>query len=76
MKREYGASLTFWGGISTQRVLPWCSSEEVRSISRETMRTMAVGGGYIAAPTHDIPGDVPAENIVAMIEEMQHQSAA
>jgi uroporphyrinogen decarboxylase len=76
VKREYGASLTFWGGISTQRVLPWCSPAEVRSITRETMRTMAVGGGYIAAPTHDIPGDVPAENIVALVEELQHQSAA
>jgi uroporphyrinogen decarboxylase len=28
-------------------------------------------GGYIAAPTHDIPGDVPPENVVAMIEEFQ-----
>jgi uroporphyrinogen decarboxylase len=37
---------------------------------------MAVNGGYIAAPTHDIPGDVPAENIVAMVEVMQNQSAA
>ncbi len=76
VKRQYGQDLTFWGGISTQRVLPWCSPEEVRSITRETMRTMALGGGYIAAPTHDIPGDVPAENIVAMVNMMQNQPAA
>ena len=32
------------------------------------MRTIGAGGGYILAPSHAIPGDVPAENILALIE--------
>ncbi len=76
VKGEYGRDLTFWGGISTQRVLPWYSAEEVKRVTRETMRVMAPGGGYIVAPTHDIPGDVPPENVVAMIEVLRSQTAA
>ncbi len=73
VKREFGNDLTFWGGISTQRVLPWVSPEEVKRVAREMIATDGVGGGYIAAPTHAIPGDVPPENIVALIEAFQDQ---
>jgi len=38
---------------------------------RDMIATMRPGGGYIAAPTHAIPGDVPPENIVAMVEAMK-----
>jgi hypothetical protein len=27
----------------------------------------------VAAPTHYIPGDVPAENVLAMLDVFQHQ---
>jgi len=37
------------------------------------MATVGAGGGYIAAPTHAIPGDVPPENIVALVEAFQGQ---
>ena len=30
-------------------------------------------GGYVASPSHDIPGDAKAENIAAMIEVLQGQ---
>jgi uroporphyrinogen decarboxylase len=30
---------------------------------------MGKGGGYILAPTHAIPGDVPPENVLAMLDE-------
>jgi uroporphyrinogen decarboxylase len=68
VKKEYGGHLTFWGGISTQRLLPFASPDEVRKTVKETIRIMGKDGGYIAAPTHSIPGDVPPENVVAMIE--------
>lgn len=73
VKSEYGKHLTFWGGISTQRLLPFASPDEVRRVTRETIRIMGEDGGYIAAPTHAIPGDVPPENVVAMIEALQNQ---
>lgn len=73
VKQEFGESLTFWGGISTQRLLPFASPDEVKSVTRETIKIVGKGGGYIAAPTHSVPGDVPPENIVALIEVFQNQ---
>lgn len=72
-KQEYGNDLSFWGGISTQRLLPFASPKEIRRVTRETMEILGQNGGYIAAPTHAVPGDVPPENIIAMIEEFQNQ---
>jgi uroporphyrinogen decarboxylase len=30
-------------------------------------------GGYILAPAHDVEGDVPLENLLAMIDVVQSQ---
>jgi uroporphyrinogen decarboxylase len=72
-KKEVGGNLTFWGGISTQRLLPFATPDEVKRVTKETIRILGANGGYIAAPTHSVPGDVPAENIAALIEVFQNQ---
>jgi uroporphyrinogen decarboxylase len=41
--------------------------DEVFAVTRKTMGILGRDGGYIASPTHDVPGDVPPENIDAMI---------
>jgi uroporphyrinogen decarboxylase len=68
IKSKYGRQLTFWGAISTQRLLPYASAEAVREVTEKTLSVMGKGGGYIAGPTHDVPGDVPVENIIAMLD--------
>ncbi|MCL1896441.1 MAG: uroporphyrinogen decarboxylase [Clostridiales bacterium] len=73
MKREYGQSVTFYGGISTQRLLPFGSPDDVRRETKEMMDIVGRGGGYIAAPTHSIPNDVPTENILAFLDTVQGQ---
>lgn len=73
VKEEFGGQLTFWGGISTQRLLPFATPQQVKDKVRETMKVMRVNGGYIAAPTHSVPGDVPPENIIAMLEVFQEK---
>ncbi len=73
VKREYGRHLTFYGGISTQQVLPRVGPDDVRAEVRRMIDRIGVGGGYIVAPTHAIPRDVPPENIVAFIEAVQNQ---
>jgi len=71
----YRGRLAFHGGLSTQRTLPYGSVEEVRA---ETRRLLALGadGGYIFAPAHGVPGDVPLQNMVAFIEEVKRQKSA
>ena len=41
----------------------------------ETRSLLNLGkvGGYIFSPAHDVPKDVPLENILAFIEEVQQQ---
>jgi len=70
---QYRGRLCFHGGLSTQRTLPYGSIEEVR---KETRKLIEYGrkGGYIFAPAHDVEGDVPVENILAFIDELQYQS--
>lgn len=73
VKKEYGKELTFWGGISTQKFLPFASPEEIRKVVIETIEIMGENGGYIAAPTHAMPGDIPSENVVALIDVLRNQ---
>jgi uroporphyrinogen decarboxylase len=69
---QYRGRLTFHGGLSTQRTLPYGTTEDVR---RETRRLIELGadGGYILSPAHAVEGDVPLENMLAFIEEAQRQ---
>lgn len=69
---RYRGRLSFHGGLSTQRTLPFGSPDDVRN---ETRRLLALGrdGGYIFAPAHDVEGDVPLENMLAAIETVQAQ---
>jgi uroporphyrinogen-III decarboxylase len=69
LKAEFGERVTFWGGgIETQSVLPFGSELDVREQVRERLRIFGPGGGFVFATVHNIQRDVPAENILAMIE--------
>jgi uroporphyrinogen decarboxylase len=74
-KRAYQGRLAFYGGISTQKLLPYGTPDEVRAGVKELLERVGKQGGYIASPAHAIPGDAPAENIHAMIETLQKQRA-
>lgn len=73
LKEEYGSDLTFYGAISTQRDLPFKKPSEIKEIIKSTIDILGKDGGYIAAPTHRVTGDVPIENVVAMIEAFKTQ---
>jgi uroporphyrinogen decarboxylase len=73
LMKQYCGRLTFHGGLSTQKTLPYGTVEDVR---RETERLLELGreGGYIFAPAHDVEGDVPLENMLAFIQVVQRQA--
>lgn len=73
-KRAYQGRMSFYGGISVQRLLPLGTPEEVRAETQRLLRELGAGGGYIAAPSHDVPSDVPAKNMAAMIEVLMRQN--
>ncbi len=67
LKREFGAALTFMGGVDTVDLLPNATAAEVE---RETARLIegmtADGGGYILAASHTVPPETPDDNVFAM----------
>ncbi|MGQ9591348.1 MAG: uroporphyrinogen decarboxylase family protein [Planctomycetota bacterium] len=71
MKRRFGDRLCFYGGMSVQRILPRGTPAEVRDAARRLRDELGRGGGYIASPSHDVPGDVPVENVLAFVEALQ-----
>ncbi len=72
IKEQFGSELCFWGAISTQRDLPRLTPDKIRTVIDETVEIMGKGGGYILAPTHAIPQDVPPENVIAMLEHFNN----
>ena len=67
LKREYGRDLVFWGGgVDTQHVLGTGTVAQVRDEVRRRLDDLMPGGGFVFNAVHNIQGNVPPENIVAM----------
>lgn len=73
LKESYGNKITFNGGISTQRTLPYGKPKDVEEEAREALRYLGKGGGYIAEPAKPILKDVPVENAKTLIEILTDQ---
>jgi len=73
--KKYHGRLAFHGGLSTQKTLPYGTPDDVRS---DTQKLLDAGadGGYIFAPAHAVPKDVPLENMLAFIEVVTGQAGA
>jgi uroporphyrinogen decarboxylase len=71
LKAEYGKDVCFWGGIDTQKVLPFGSAAEVAQEVRDRIGDLGSGGGYVVASVHNIQSEVPPENVVAMYDTVR-----
>jgi uroporphyrinogen decarboxylase len=71
LKRRYGDALVLCGGIDTQRVLPHGTPDDVRAEVRRVIGELGPGGGYLLASVHTIMNDVPASNILAMVDAVE-----
>jgi len=69
LKAEFGDRIIFWGGgCDTQNVLGVGSPEEVRANVRSLIRCFKPGGGFVFNQVHNIMGNVPPKNVVAMLD--------
>jgi uroporphyrinogen decarboxylase len=72
LKREFGKDITFWGGaVDTQNVLGNGTVQQVKDDVRKRIDDLAPGGGFVFAAVHNIQGNVPPENIVAMFDTLK-----
>ncbi len=69
LKREFGQSLTFWGGgCDTRHILNRGTPEQVKDDVRRNIEILSPGGGFVFNTIHNIMPDVQPENVVAMFE--------
>jgi uroporphyrinogen decarboxylase len=69
LKKEFGSDIVYWGGgVDTQHVLPFKKTEEIKDDVKRRIDIFGKGGGFVFNAIHNILADVPAENILAMLE--------
>ena len=67
--REFGRDLSFYGGVSTQTVLPSGTRRQVQDAVAACIDRLAPDGtGLIVGPSHRMQTDIPLENVIAMME--------
>jgi uroporphyrinogen decarboxylase len=71
LQREFGGRLAFYGGVSTQTVLPAGTPAEVLAATRQCVADLAPNGtGLMLAPSHRMMTDVPMANVDALLAAM------
>jgi uroporphyrinogen decarboxylase len=69
LQREFGQHLAFYGGLSTQSVLPRGTPDEVRAATQACRAALAPAGtGLLLGPSHRMQSDIPAQNVAAMLQ--------
>jgi uroporphyrinogen decarboxylase len=68
LKRQWGDKMTFFGGVGSQRLLPFGTPDEIRREIRALAREMGRGGGYILGLAKAFQPETPTENAAAAVE--------
>jgi uroporphyrinogen decarboxylase len=65
VKREYGAQVSFLGGIDISRAMTGTHADVMEEVKLRIAQ-LASGGGYILAPSNHLQADVPAKNVLTL----------
>lgn len=71
LKKQYGSRIVFCGAIDTQNILPHGTPEQVRQEVRRVINLLGQDGGYMLATVHTVMNEVPAENVLAMVDAVE-----
>lgn len=72
LKDEFGRRLIFWGGIDEQFLINNAAKEEILAQVEETVKVLGRDGGYVAAISHNVQEDTPAENVIAVFDHIEN----
>lgn len=65
IKKEYGSSINFLGGVDISHALPGSIQDVHHDVDR-CIRDLAHGGGYIMALCNHLQADISPENVIEM----------
>jgi uroporphyrinogen decarboxylase len=68
LKKKYGDKITFWGGLSSQSLIPFGKPSEIATEIRKMCDMMGRGGGYILSLAKGLQPETSIENAVAVVE--------
>lgn len=72
LKREYGKDIVFWGGgVDTQHTLMFGTPAEVKNQVLNLCEIFSRDGGFVFNTVHNIQGNVPVENVTAMLAALK-----
>jgi len=72
LKSKYGERIVFWGGgVDTQKTLPFGKPAEVREEVLRRCEIFSRGGGFVFNTIHNVQGNTPVTNVIAMIEALK-----
>jgi uroporphyrinogen decarboxylase len=68
LRRTFGNRLAYYGGVSTQTVLPFGTPAEVQAAVEQCLRVLAPDGtGLLIAPSHRMMADISMENVDTLL---------
>lgn len=66
---QFGETLAYYGGVSTQTVMPFGTPQEVREAVFAAAHALAPQGtGLMIGPSHRMMSDIPMENVDALLD--------
>jgi len=68
LSEKFGSKIAFYGGLSTQQVMPFGSRDEIFEEVRRVVSILGKHRGYILSPGIALTSDVPFENVIALLE--------
>ncbi len=72
LKKKYGDNIVFWGGgVDTQKTIAFGTPQEVYNQVRQRIDIFNRGGGMVFNTIHNIQGNTPTENILAMFDAIR-----
>jgi uroporphyrinogen decarboxylase len=63
---RFGGRLSFHGAIDEVNLLPHATARQVYDETTRIIRILGQNHGFIVAPSHQVQGDTPPENVVAI----------
>lgn len=68
IKQEFGDLISFHGGISIQKTMPYGNKEDILNEVKDRTLKLASDGGYIFCTAHNLQIDTPLENIEILFD--------